>query len=277
MIIGISGKKQSGKDTVAKIIQGFDIYQNNTKVQHDYSFNNHFVKDFVLGKVNPYPPSYYEIKKFAGKLKQIVSIITGYSLEELEQEDIKNKVLFQSYELSNTKAETVEVFESMELLVNRLDFLRELYSNNYSKEELFEIFQQKTIDITPRLLLQKIGTDIGRKINPNIWVISLISEYKEEFIPAGIGNFHAPRPSYKSLGYPNWIITDVRFPNEANIIKEKEGILIRLNREGIESDNHFSEVALDDYTDFNYIIDNNNCIECLIEKVKEILKFEKLI
>ena len=94
-IIGISGKKQTGKDTVAKIIQGFDIYQTNKKVQQDYSFNNHFVRDYVLGKVNPFPPSSYEIKKFAGKLKQIVSIITGYSLEELEQEDIKNKVLFQ--------------------------------------------------------------------------------------------------------------------------------------------------------------------------------------
>ena len=29
MVIGISGKKQSGKDTVAKIIQGFDIWKKN--------------------------------------------------------------------------------------------------------------------------------------------------------------------------------------------------------------------------------------------------------
>ena len=273
MIIGISGKKQSGKDTVGKIIQGFDIYRTNKKVQHDYSFNNHFVRDYVLGKVNPFPSS-YEIKKFAGKLKQIVSIITGYSLEELEQDDIKNKVLFQSYELRNTKAETAEVFESMEVLINRLDFLREMYSNNYSKEELFEIFQQKTIDITPRLLLQKIGTDIGREINPNIWVNSLMSEYK----PYLTSNYPVDDLDWEPRRiYPNWIITDTRFPNETEAIKEKEGILIRLNREGIENDNHFSETALDNYTDFNYIIDNNNCIECLIEKVKEILKHEKII
>ena len=40
---------------------------------------------------------------------------------------------------------------------------------------------------------------------------------------------------------------------------------------------HSSEVALDNYEDFDYTIDNNNCIDCLIEKVKEILKHEKII
>ena len=30
--------------------------------------------------------------------------------------------------------------------------------------------------------------------------------------------------------YPNWIITDVRFPNEADAIKGRGGIIIRVNR-----------------------------------------------
>ena len=33
MVIGISGKKQSGKDTVAKIIQGFDIWKNDCLIE----------------------------------------------------------------------------------------------------------------------------------------------------------------------------------------------------------------------------------------------------
>ena len=30
--------------------------------------------------------------------------------------------------------------------------------------------------------------------------------------------------------YPNWIITDCRFPNEAKAIKDRDGISIRVNR-----------------------------------------------
>ena len=115
---------------------------------------------------------------------------------------------------------------------------------------------------------------------------------------------------------PNWIITDVRFPNEAKAIKDKGGILIRVNRDnwkpkageiidmkifsnyssvtythtdeegnhyGVGTDGfkykskiirkykeHESETALDDYQDWDYIIENDGTVEDLIEKVKEI-------
>ena len=76
---------------------------------------------------------------------------------------------------------------------------------------------------------------------------------------------------------PNWIISDVRFPNEARAVKDRNGILIRLNRNtGLES-MHESETALDNYDDWDYIIENNDTIEDLIEKVKEILIKEKII
>ena len=80
-----------------------------------------------------------------------------------------------------------------------------------------------------------------------------------------------------NLIYPSWCITDVRFPNEVKAIKKKDGIIIRINRESDYNSTHSSETALDDYEDFDYTIDNNNCIDCLIEKVKEILKHEKII
>ena len=46
---------------------------------------------------------------------------------------------------------------------------------------------------------------------------------------------------------------------------------------GIFQKEHESETALDDYEHFDYVIDNSNCIDCLIEQVKEILKHEKII
>jgi hypothetical protein len=44
------------------------------------------------------------------------------------------------------------------------------------------------------------------------------------------------------------VITDVRFPNEAEAVKANGGVLVRINREGVDTtDRHISEVALDDW------------------------------
>ena len=72
----------------------------------------------------------------------------------------------------------------------------------------------------------------------------------------------------------NWIVTDVRYQNEADHIKNKGGILIRVNRNTHNNDNHKSEIDLDDYNKFDFIIDNNGSVEELIKKVIEI--YDKL-
>lgn len=83
-----------------------------------------------------------------------------------------------------------------------------------------------------------------------------------------------------------FIITDVRFPNEAKAIKDRGGIIIRVNRDVyIENgvgfkfnplfDNrpeHPSETALDEYI-FDYVINNNSTINKLIKQVKDMLMF----
>ena len=426
MIIGISGKKQSGKDTVAKIIQGFDIWKKNLTLQTEYPLSNVFVRAYVLNRVSIYVSS-WQVKKFANTLKEIVSILTGFKVEDLEKEEIKNTNLFLSYRLLNKKANTFEIFASMEDLVERLNHLRTVYLDIYSAEEVNDIFVQETISVTPRLLLQTIGTDIVRTINPNIWVNSLFADYQplsdiitsnnnfdnrlnhgynktkiwrtyynikqrcnnpkhpryndyggrgikmckeweddimnfinwakennyndsltidrinvnQNYSPSNcrcvsysiqsintttridntsgyrgvsrdkhnwraqiqikgkskfLGYFDTPEEASEAyenafmeredlylkeepnnLIYPSWCITDVRFPNEVKAIKEKDGITIRINRETDYVSNHSSEIALDAYEDFDYTIDNNNCIDCLIEKVKEILKHEKII
>ena len=253
-----------------------------------------------------YPNKKWEIKKFASALKEIVSILTGFKVEDLEKEEIKNTNLFLSYKLLNKKANTFEMFASMEDLVERLNHLRTVYLNTYSAEEVNDLFVQETITVTPRLLLQTIGTDIVRAINPDIWINSLFSDYnykakKEGFQRSVKDKDGIPISFEYEVEYPNWIITDVRFPNEAKAIKEKDGLVIRVNRpfycQGctieklvyqdcmdcavyqmeILQKEHESEIALDDYENFDYTIDNNNCIDCLIEQVKEILKHEKII
>ena len=64
---------------------------------------------------------------------------------------------------------------------------------------------------SPREALQKMGTEVGRDVyHANLWVDSLIER---------IGN----RPK-------NFIITDVRFPNEIKTINEIGGKVIRIKR-----------------------------------------------
>ena len=276
MIIGISGKKQSGKDTIAKIIQGFDIWKKNLALQTEYPLSNVFVRAYVLNRVSIYVSS-WQVKKFASTLKEIVSILTGFKVEDLEKEEIKNTNLFLSYRLLNKKANTFEIFASMEDLVERLNHLRTVYLATYSAEEVNDLFVQETVSVTPRLLLQTIGTDIVRTINPNIWINSLFRYYTMSDLTLAKMRRKDFSPISGFLDLPNWIITDVRFLNEVKAIKEKDGIIIRINRESDYNSNHSSEIALDNYEDFDYIIDNNNCIDCLIEQVKEILKHEKII
>ena len=287
MIIGLSGKKQSGKDTVAKIIQGFDIWKKNLALQTEYPLSNVFVRAYVLNRVNIYVSS-WEVKKFASKLKEIVSILTGFTVEDLEKEEIKNTNLFLSYRLLNKKANTFEVFASMEDLVERLNHLRTVYLDVYSAEEVNDLFVQETISVTPRLLLQTIGTDIVRTINPDIWVNALFVNYPSDEL---IKQLNSKTDGSYGVRQPNWIITDVRFPNEMDAVKKKGGITIRVNRpcdicggSGYhkmscpvsKSGEHLSETSLDK-AEFDYVIENSGSIEELIEKVREILKKEKLI
>ena len=76
--------------------------------------------------------------------------------------------------------------------------------------------------------------------------------------------------SYK---YPIWIITDVRFKNEANEIKKRGGILIRLNRGKCDCD-HPSETDLDEYPHFDIHIDNKDIMKLsdLYDIVRRICK-----
>jgi hypothetical protein len=127
---------------------------------------------------------------------------------------------------------------------------------------------------TPRLLMQLIGTECFRnKIHYNTWINALFSEY---VIPMSWDRSDIKKE------YSDWIITDMRFPNELKAVKDKDGISIMVHRDLYKGNAHIapipheSETALDNSI-FDYVIDNNGTIEELIEKVKEILIKEQII
>ena len=280
MLIAINGRKQSGKDTVGQIIQ-YLIYKNKYKnkiaditLEQFIRFNN---SNQLLYSLD------WKVKKFADKLKDIICILINSTRDQLEDESFKSKELGEEWwywymELDGGYSPII------------LDYL------TTTKKELKSYEGLELIKPTPRFLLQFIGTNLLRnQLHPEIWVTSLMSEYKpspnlcEHYTQAwvnGIGNClcntsHKQSEGFKTMcevesKYPNWIITDMRFPNELEAVKKKGGITIRVNRPDLEQNNHPSETSLDSAT-FDFIINNDKDIEHLINEVREILKKENLI
>lgn len=213
MIIGVNGYAGSGKDTVGKMIQY--VFSKETEITVDVVTTHYKLHEWWLEE-----KSGWEIKKFAGKLKQIGSILTGIPAEKFEDQEFKKTELGSEW------------------------------------------------GMTVRDFLQKLGTDGLRDgLHSNVWVNALFADY--ECVPAD----RAPG----GWDCDNWIITDTRFPNEAEAIKSRGGIVIRVDRPGVKPVNpHPSEVALDDWN-FDYKILNVSDLVSLKQTVEQVLKYAKIL
>ena len=249
-LIAISGKKQSGKNAIAKII-------------------------------NQLTNNKYEEKCFADKLKDIVCILLNCTREQLEDREFKEKELGEEWWKIKSTMIHNDKFKTKDVIFYDYKYLSFLNNTitNLDKTQFISM-NIEVIKTTPRLLLQVMGTQIGREIiHPDIWCNLLMSEYKpSQLLVSKIrrkGSIISPQKLEESL--PNWIITDTRFENELKAVKKRGGITIRVNRNLEESkDQHESETEIDN-EEFDYVIDNNGTIEELIEKVREILIKEKLL
>lgn len=103
-----------------------------------------------------------------------------------------------------------------------------------------------------RSLQQRMGTEVGRNmLGENIWVDL----------------------TFKNLADgAKVIVTDCRFPNEADTVKRLGGEVWRVSRPGFSAVNaHPSEVSLDDWK-FDRYFENSGSVEELHAKVREALK-----
>lgn len=192
MIIGISGKAQSGKDTVGSMIAYL-------KRANDPTFQDYKSVSYV-SKEGCYNWLWKHIY-FALPLKECLCSILNCTIEDLNDQHFKTILL--------------------------------PWLNNWSVRDL----------------LQKFGTGIRQTVDEDFWVKSLFKDYNPDF--------------------ENWIITDVRFKSEAKAIKDKGGILIRVNKPSAGAGSHISEIDLDDYDGFDLIIENTGSLEDLYNKVSD--------
>jgi hypothetical protein len=188
-----------------------------------------------------------------------------------------------------------------DLLVDRHDFFKESFANSVKdavstifgwdrallegdtpesrswREQKDEYWSKKLgKDFSPRLALQLMGTEAGRDVfHPDLWV-------------------HTVLRRCETASWNNYVIADVRFPNEVQAIQEAGGVIVRVRRgpdpEWYDTaldvnlkrnlygmaekypDVHFSEWAwIGSKIDFE--IDNNRTLDELIEKVDLLVNF----
>lgn len=296
MIISLSGKKQSGKDTISDIIKSLIYCEINETVLTEDNFESTRLCQIYN----------FKNKKFAGKLKEVAAIMLGCNPKDFESEEFKNSTLGEEWWYYRYNIKDEDGFTNTGYLAPYLEECRTEHESN-----MFHICGKPVlVKMTPRLFLQRLATDAVREnLHSCSWINSTLSDYN--------------RKEY-------WVITDTRFENEINSIraKEPEFINIRVDRylsleewctqyEGavkflknpkgwdsdykftsndflnmflfsstfddcIEKDDekvnmlinnlcHESEIQLDSHEKFDYYIKNNGSIGELIEKVRNIL------
>lgn len=91
-----------------------------------------------------------------------------------------------------------------------------------------------------RGLLQRLGVSARTQVDENIWVVAVMGQMIDE---------------------TDYVITDVRFKNEAKIIEQSQGKLWRVNRSGVKAVNsHISESELDEYK-VDKVLSNDGTLE----------------
>jgi hypothetical protein len=129
-----------------------------------------------------------------------------------------------------------------------------------------------------RQMLQELGTDFARKFRPNIWVEKLAGRIQSwHFLKIDPYDMYEDDICRAATGV---IVPDIRFPNEADMVKEFGGTLIKIVRdptmtnENTEALTHESETSVDliSESEFTHLIVNNGSLLDLEESVNNIVK-----
>lgn len=239
-ILGLAGKKQSGKNTSANFIFGCELVRLGVvKWMKINKFgdlvipilNNGEPQDYVLDTLNPdkdfieglttYVWPHIKIYSWATELKNM-AMKFGLTYEQVYgNNDQKNS-------LTKLKWENMPG-----IITNKLIWAKQ-------QKHLLKVGLQyhDAGYMTAREFLQYFGSDICRRIYGKIWIDALMNTIKKEESKLAI-------------------ITDVRFKNEIMTIQKNNGKVIKLTRSPF-IDNHKSELDIDTYDNFDYVIDNVN-------------------
>ena len=225
-ILAFAGKKQSGKNSCCSFLHGYQMR------------SYHIVNDFGIDK--------------SGNLV-VDTLSVGADGEETTSKGVLD-VTRNDLEFGMWAAENMWPFvkhysfaSSLKEIAHGLFGLtkKQCYGTDLDKnsptwlkwEDMPGYKGKKKGRLTAREFLQFFGTDICRKIHPDIWTDRTLKSIREE----------------ESLMA---VISDCRFPNEAEAVRTAGGKIIKLTR-GIDGDKHSSETSVD-AIEYDVVIDNTD-------------------
>jgi len=226
-ILGISGKKQSGKTTAGNFLFGCSMLSCDLVEYARINKNGSLVV--------PYQSSNGETKPCVFPTNSFHPNMVSYM-----SANIWSKIKIYNF-ADSLKRLCIEILG----LTERQCYGNEEEKNSFTQFKWPEMnvdYQEKQKDerMTSREVMQYIGTDVFRKMYSNVWVDSTIRKIKSE----------SPELS---------VVVDCRFPNEIEGIQNAGGKVIRLTRNIFgQQDQHPSETALDKYDKFDYTINNQS-------------------
>lgn len=232
--ITIAGKKQVGKDTLAKMMQDLLVSDPSSlryRIDEDRLIRLCAASGSKSKGNAQFHHEQVHIIHFADVLKEVCRLLFGIPQELMETEDGKRS-------LTNVKWPWRE---------DQHGFLDVWVPDPNGRF------------MTVREVLQFVGTELFRnQLDPDIWIKSVFNQTYDD--------------------HDVVIIADARFPNEAEMGKQ-HGCLVRIERDnGLEGDEHASEVLLDNYAiTYDYLIRNDGEPEDLLAYAKEVLQREGLL
>lgn len=241
-IIGIAGAKNSGKDTIASMIN-YIFAIGVTRATYG---------DYLIKKVKIDNTNADRVVHFADNMKDAMSIIFSIPRCTFNDRQKKDNAYWDYF--NKTFVSFADVIRDNDaLVIYNTDEL--YYTNPLSEMIKLAIKEHKHLYIKVRTLMQYFGTDICRYfLDEDIWIRSAMVK---------IANVAAARRLC--------IIPDVRFANEAEAIRFVDsplyGGVIKVNRDNDDSSKHSSEII--DFT-VDFEIDNDGTLMQLFYKVLEI-------
>ena len=177
---------------------------------------------------------------FAGSLKQMLAVLLRVPVEMFEDRDFKENVFIDFNDLTFHRREDLKKHQ----ILSDSKFSRKV------KEMSIDV---RANLLSVRQLLQYWGTNIMRVyFGDQLWSLTTL----------------------KLVETHDLIISDLRFKVEAEMVKERNGIVIYIDRPGCEVGNHQSEKeAFELYQEgkCDYVIHNDGTLKDLFEKCKDIL------
>ena len=250
MIIGLCGKAGSGKDTVG-----------------DFLVRNHHFAKIAL----------------ADPLKKICKEVFDFSDAQLWGPSEKRNEPDPRY---LRQAKGSKGFWGVHLTAEDLERHEHLrpFKEEFEKEGCLPS-PTEDVYLTPRYALQRLGTEWGRDCYPKIWIDLAVRTAKELLREPFHNLYYTPQCGvYEGVNVrevKGVVITDVRFKNEIDGLRERGAFLVRVTRPSAglsgEASQHASEKEMDDIEDslFDAIIRNDgtlNQLEMMVSMLPAALK-----